>query len=515
MNRQQRGRLPKTRTEPATARRIAHSLALTLVAFFAVALAVVQSTAQGEPAAASDDVATEESATESVSDDPRRVASVVLGEIDSDIGLAESAYLQRLLERARDEDADYILLRLNTFGGRVDAAVAMRDALLDAEAETVVFIDKRAISAGALISYACDVVVMAKGGTIGAATPVTQSAAEMPEAVEEKYLSYFREEMRSTAEANDRDPDIAEAMVDATVEVEEISEAGKLLTLGTKRALELGVADFEAEDFDSIYAQLGIEPQVLGSVERSWSEDLVAFLTSMPVASLLGLAMLVFGYLEIQTPGVGIFGALAFVCAMLLYFSHSLVNLAGSEELIFFGIGVALMLVEMFVIPGFGIAGILGLASIGVSMTLLLMAGDWGDLRIDNPFTLDAVERVGWTFLIGLAVIGLMIRALPKRQIAGITLGSPLSTAEGYASHTDTGPTLLGARGVALSDLRPSGKARIDRQRLDVEAVGEWIPRDAPIEVVRRIEGRIVVRRLDADELDPSPDTAPPDEPAT
>ncbi|MEM9553259.1 MAG: NfeD family protein [Acidobacteriota bacterium] len=433
-------------------------------------------------------------------DDPSR-PTVVLGSIDADIGLAESAYLVRLLEEADTVSADLVILRLNTFGGRVDAAVAMRDAMLDASQKTVVFIDKRAISAGALISLAADVIVMTAGGTIGAATPVQSAPGqELPEAVEEKYLSYFREEMRSTAEAKGRDPDLAEAMVDASVEVADVSEEGKLLTLGTRRALELGLIDLEAESLDEIYSWLEIEPTIAGSVDRSWSEDLVAFLTSAPVVSLLALGMFLLGYLELQTPGVGVFGAGALVCALLLYFSHSLVNLAGSEELIFFGIGVVLMLVEMLVLPGFGIAGFLGLASIGTSLVLLLLAGDWSDVRFDNPFTMDAVERVGWVFLLSLGLMALLIRWMPQRKIAGITLASPLSTEEGYASHRDPEPGLLGVRGVALTALRPTGKARLDGRRVDVEAVGEWIDKGAPVEVTRQVEGRVVVRLVEPEE---------------
>ncbi|MEO1088881.1 MAG: hypothetical protein AAFY88_32030, partial [Acidobacteriota bacterium] len=178
-------------------------------------------------------------------------AKVHYGRIDGEINLSTSAFVKRLINEAESAGAEVLFLDLNTFGGRVDAAVAIRDALLDAPMKTVVYINKRAISAGALISYACDTIAISSGGTIGAAMPVTGNGEEIPASVQEKYLSYFREEMRATAEAKGRDPDIAEAMVDSDKVVEDVSEEGKLLTLGTNDAVRLGVADFEAKDIDA------------------------------------------------------------------------------------------------------------------------------------------------------------------------------------------------------------------------------------------------------------------------
>ncbi|MCG8454684.1 MAG: hypothetical protein MI919_00275 [Holophagales bacterium] len=326
---------------------------------------------------------------------------VLYGRIDDDIDLAESAYLGRLLDEAESRKVDTVLIELNTFGGRVDAAVAMRDALLDTELETVIWINKRAISAGALISLACHRIAIAPGGTMGAATPVTSSPSqELPEPVQEKYLSYFRQEMRVTAEAHGRDGDIAEALVDSDVEVEGISEKGKLLTLNTRTALETGMADFEAADLDAVLAGIGAGADGLVRFERSWSEDLVGFLTSAGVASLLVFAMMIFAYLEIQTPGFGLFGGIALACFAILYFSHYLVNLAGHEELILVVIGLALLAVEIFVIPGTGIFAVLGATAVLAATVMVLMAGDWSDFTIENPFTLDAARQVAFTLVV-------------------------------------------------------------------------------------------------------------------
>ncbi|MEM1204276.1 MAG: NfeD family protein [Acidobacteriota bacterium] len=423
--------------------------------------------------------------------------TVVYGKIDGEINLAESAYVTRLLDRARLEEADVLLLELNTFGGRVDAAVAIRDALLDAEPETVVFINKRAISAGALISLACDKIAISPGSTIGAATPVTQSPGqEVPAAVEEKYLSYFRQELRVTAETKGRNGDIAEAMVDADMEIEGIIDEGKLLTLTTLTALEYGMADFEAKTTEDVLVGVGAAGVDMATVDRSWSETLVAFLTSAPIASLLLLGMMVGGYLEFQTPGFGIFGGVAILCFLLLYFSHYLVNLAGHEELLLFAIGVLLLVVEMFVFPGFGVAGVLGAAAVFSSMVMLLMAGDWGDLSLENPFTYDALSQISMVTLLAFGAMLLALRFLPHTPLGGgILLSQDLAVEEGYASHDAAPADLLGQEGTALSELRPSGKARIDGQRMDVETEGDWIEKGTAVKVVSKTEGRVVVRR--------------------
>ena len=429
---------------------------------------------------------------------------VVYGKIDGEINMAESAFVGRLLDEADRQKADVVLIELNTFGGRVDAAVAIRDAIMDAPQETVIFINKRAISAGALISLACQRIAISPGGTIGAATPVSSTPGqEVPEAVEEKYLSYFRQEMRSTAETRGRDGDIAEAFVDKDKEVENVSEKGKLLTLTTRTALETGMADFEARSLDEVLAEIGGSAASLAPIERSWSESLAAFLTSQAIASLLLLGLMVFGYLEYQTPGFGFFGAAAIACFVLLYFSHYLVNLAGHEELVLFALGVILITVEIFVVPGAAIFATLGALCILGSTILLLMAGDWSDFSFENPFTQDAMELVAFS-LVGSFVAMLAIArffVLPVKgegTRGGLLLQAELSREEGYRSHEDDDEAegWTGLHGRALTPLRPSGKALVAGRRCNVETEGEFVEKGDEIEVLHRVEGRIVVQKV-------------------
>ncbi|MCP4653833.1 MAG: nodulation protein NfeD [bacterium] len=430
---------------------------------------------------------------------PAAARKVLMGKIDGEIGLSESAYVKRLVAEAEAKEADVLLIELNTFGGRVDAAVAIRDALMDAPQHTAVFINRRAISAGALISLACNSIAIASGGTIGAATPIVSAPGqEMPAPVEEKYLSYFREEMRATAEANGRDGDIAEAMVDSDKEVPEVSEKGKLLTLNTRTALQYYIVDVEAESAEDALEKLGLAGTV-ETLDRTWSESLVAFLTSQTVASLLFLAMMVLAYLEYQSPGFGLFGGGAVVCLLVLYFGHYMVNLAGWEEFLLLGLGIALVLVELLVIPGFGVVGILGLVCMGISLVMLLMAGDWSDFTVTNPFTIEAVARIVITAVLGLVTMGLMVRYLPKSDTGLIgrrlVLGAGLKTDAGYRSHATAEDDLVGQTGTVLTPLRPSGKARIGGRRRNVETEGDFIAKGEQIRVLRREPGRIVVRR--------------------
>jgi membrane-bound serine protease (ClpP class) len=450
-------------------------------------------------------LAQEDKPEEAASEASPTAGFVLKGTIDGDIDNVASAYVARLVREAKARNAAALLLELNTFGGRVDSAVAIRDALIELEIPTVVFINKRAISAGALISLACDKIVMSPGGTIGAATPITVTpGAELPEAVSEKYLSYFREEMRSTAEAKGRDADVAEAMVDADKVVEGVSEEGKLLTLTTKKALELNFADFEATSSDEALELLGL-PKETEELVRTWSESLVGFLTSQAIVSLLGVAMMVLAYMEYQTPGFGIFGGSAVACFLILFFSHYLVNLAGWEELLLFVIGMILLMVEIFVLPGFGVAGILGVFFVMASGVLILMAGDWSDFSFSNPFSLDAIQRVLFSALLGFGVLLLLLRLLPKKggSAAGrLILGTSLAGGDALLEATPQGQgePWLGKKGVALSPLKPSGKAKVEGQRLEVATEGEYIEAGEKIQILRRQGSHWVVSRVQGEE---------------
>jgi membrane-bound serine protease (ClpP class) len=295
-----------------------------------------------------------------------------------DLGLAP--FVERTLKEATNAQADAVILDVDTFGGRVDAAVQIRDALLRSKPKTIAFVNKRAISAGALISLAADTIAMADGGTIGAATPVQIGIPGAPaQPVEEKTVSYMRKEFRATAESRKRPPMLAEAMVDADVEVSGVVEKGKLLTLTTEEALELGLADLRAEHLDDLLAQLKLSGAEVHHARESWAESVVRVLTNPIVSSILIAAAMMGIIVEIQTPGFGVPGALGLAGLALFLWGHWLVQLAGWEEVLLIGTGLLLLIAEVFVIPGFGIAGALGIVALlwGLGLSLIGAGATW------------------------------------------------------------------------------------------------------------------------------------------
>jgi membrane-bound serine protease (ClpP class) len=308
--------------------------------------------------------------------------------IDGTIDLGLAPFLSRTIREAQAAGAAAVLLDINTFGGRVDAAVAMRDALLNAPVRTIAFVNQRAISAGALIALACDTLIMTKGGTIGAAAPVLGGAGETQPA-DEKSVSYVRSEFRATAETRNRPPAFAEAMVDADVEIAGVIEKGKLLTLTTSQALEHQVAELTADTLDAALAAAGLPDADVRIARQTWAETLVRFLTHPVVSSLLMTVGLLGLLVEIRTPGFAIPGAIGLLSLGLFFWGHWIVQLAGWGELLLVSIGVLLLALEVFVIPGVTVAGIAGIVALvaGLGMTLVgagACAGEGGGAPRDG-----------------------------------------------------------------------------------------------------------------------------------
>jgi membrane-bound serine protease (ClpP class) len=407
-----------------------------------------------------------------------------------DLGLAP--FIERVLTEATQQGAAAVILDINTFGGRVDAAVIIRDLLINARVMTVAFVNRRAISAGALISLDAEKIVMADAATIGAATPVQMGQPGAPaQPVEEKTVSYVRKEFRATAESRKRPPLIAEAMVDTDVEIPDLIEKGKLLTLTTEEALKHKLADFRADTIEKLLAQLRLENAEVRRASPNWAENLVRILTH-PVASSLLITIGMLGIiLELRTPGFGVPGALGIASLALFFWGHWLVHLAGWEELLLVGSGIFLLALEIFVIPGFGISGILGIAAMlgGLSLSLVGAGATW-------EFTLKAVGRVVFSLLAALIVSLFTLKYLPRLPFGRrLILETDLPTEKGFVSAPESDLGWQGKTGRAVSPLRPAGIADIENHRVDVVSDGEFIETGAPI-IVSRIDGnRIVVRR--------------------
>jgi membrane-bound serine protease (ClpP class) len=427
----------------------------------------------------------------------RPVVYVVPIEGVIDLGLAP--FVERVLDTATRDGAAAVVLEINTFGGRVDAAVIIRDALLRAPVRTIAFVNKRAISAGALIALASEKIVMADGGTIGAATPVEVGAPGGPaKPVAEKTVSYMRKEFRATAESRKRPPRVAEAMVDPDVEIRGVNEKGKLLTLTTDEALKLKVADFRADSLEAVLKAFEIRDADVRRSAPTWAETVVRFLTNPIVSSLLMTIGMLGIIVELRTPGFGLPGALGITSLALFFWGHWLVRLAGWEELLLVGLGLSLLAAEIFVIPGFGVAGVLGLVLIlaGLGLSIVGAGATWDTVGW-------AVGRVAISALLAIAASLALLRVLPRLPVGRrLVLATELPATSGYASSPEGDRRWLGRRGTTTSPLRPAGVATIDGERVDVVSEGEFVEVGRAI-VVTRVDGnRIVVRPAESERSD-------------
>jgi membrane-bound serine protease (ClpP class) len=323
---------------------------------------------------------------------------------------------------------------------------------------------------------------------MGAATPVTGEGQKAPE----KIVSAMRSEMRGLAEARGLDPRIAEAMVDDDVVVEGLVEQGKLLTLTAAEAERVGYAR-QVDDWDAALADLELTGAEEYTPSINWAERVVRFLTHPAFAPLL-LSLGFLGLLvEIKAPGFGLPGAVGVVCLALFFGGHALVGLAGWEEVLLFSAGLILLLIEVFAIPGFGIFGIAGIAAILGSLFMTLT----GPLATAIDYTQASAML---TAVLAIVLVGawILVRTLPgsgRFTRSGVTLGAATTRAEGYLSAA-VRPELLGAEGVATTDLRPAGAGRFGDEFLDVVSEGGWIPAGTPIRVIRAEGYRHVVRAL-------------------
>ncbi len=409
----------------------------------------------------------------------------VSGMIDN----ALAKYIDRALKDAQDAGASAILFEMDTFGGLVEAADHIRIAILDTPLPTIVFVNKNAASAGALIAYANDVIVMAPGSSIGAAAVVDATGAY----ASEKYQSYMRGHMRATAEANGRDPLIAEAMVDDSLSISGVVGAGELLTLTANEAFRLRVADAIFSSSDEIVASLGLADRDQFTHHASGVERLLRFLGSPVVASILMLMMMGGLYFELQTPGVGFPGLMSFFGAALFFAPHYMLGLVQSWEIVVFIIGVLLLFVEVFVIPGFGLAGIVGLIMVIASL-LAALIGNVG-LAFPGGGQIAQAAATLAAALVLLVVLAVSLgKYLPQSQRFGrFVLLPELSSADGFTS-AETDYSLVGIIGKAVTGLRPSGVAELDGRRVDVIAQGTFVEAGTSVEVVDVRGSRVEVR---------------------
>jgi membrane-bound serine protease (ClpP class) len=414
----------------------------------------------------------------------------VTGEIE--LGLAP--YIQRAVKEAAEVGAAALILDIDTPGGRVDAAEIISDALTDSEVPVYSLVNRRAYSAGALIALSTSRIYMRPASVIGAATPVDGTGTKAPE----KIVSAMRSQMRALAEANGLEPEVAAAMVDEDIEIDGVVESGKLLTLTTEEAVEIGYAE-AIEDLDALLVELGQEGATVVTLELNWAERLVRFFSSSVVSPFL-LSLGFLGLLiEIRTPTFGLAGTMGLISLGLFFGSNMIVGLAGLEDVLIVGAGLVLLGIEAFVVPGFGIFGVAGIVAIlaGLYMSLL------GNIPTMPDFTRAAwVLTSSMLLLIGSAWA--LIRTLPgssRLAESGIFLLAKTASAIGYES-AEVRSDLVGKHGTAITDLRPAGTALVGDERIDVVSESEWISAGTPVKVLSAEGYRHIVRSVSEQEAE-------------
>lgn len=402
---------------------------------------------------------------------------IMVVKLDGEVNFGMVARLDAALDRAEKGDHDLLLVEINTLGGLVQNATQIKDRLLTASVPTAALVTGRAWSAGALITIAAEKIAMFPGSSIGAAETRPK---------EEKYISAVREEFAAVAEARDRDPRIAAAMVDADIVIPGIIESGKILSLTAKDALELGFCDYLVSNRQELLEKLGY-PEAAVSVYQPDLKILFIGMVTNPIVAgillLLGLGGLLF---EVVLPGFGASGTIGAIALVLFFSGFLLVGSASWILISLFVLGLILLLVEFLVIPGFGITGIGGLIAIGLSIFL----------SFPNPamaINALAITAVG---LIILVIIGL--RYLPDSKIWISKISLPLVQKKelGYVAPQKR-EELLGKTGKTISILRPAGTALIDGERVDVVSEGGFVNKGRDIVVVKVKGSKVIVREKD------------------
>ena len=398
--------------------------------------------------------------------------------------------------------ADIFLIHMNTYGGTVLDADSIRTRILASRIPVFVFIDNNAASAGALISLACDSIYMRPGASMGASTVVNQTGEAMPD----KYQSYMRSTMRSTAEAHGkdtivsgqdtiirwkRDPKIAEAMVDQRIYVAGISDTGKVLTFTPSEAIENHYCEGMAENIDEVLKKVGVEDYELVEYKPTFLELIIGLLVLPMVSGLLIMGIIGGIYFEMQTPGIGFPLGIAILSAILYFAPLYLEGLAANWEILIFIVGLILIALEIFVIPGFGIAGAVGIVLAFAGLFLSLLGNVNFDFkpvdtsRLTIALTTVVVAIFGG-FLISLYLSNKLFTA-KSGLFKNMALKSVQQTSEGYVSIETSLLQLKGKNGVAKTVLRPSGKVLVDGEIYDAVAETGYIEKDEAI-VVTKIE---------------------------
>lgn len=416
-------------------------------------------------------------------------------DIKDEINPPMTRHVELALAYATETKADLVVIEMNTYGGLVDDAEKIVDKLLKFNKPVWVFINPRAVSAGALISIACDSIYMAPGSNIGAATVVTGDGEKAPD----KYQAHARSVMRSTAEVNKRNPRIAEGMVEENFAIEGVKAEGQVISFTTSEAIKHGFCEGEVTSVEEILKRNNVSNYELYHYELSTVNKIIGFFLDPYISGLLILVIIAGVYFEMQTPGIGFAGAAALVALILYLVPYYLNGIAENWEIITFFIGLALIAVEVFVIPGFGVAGISGIVITIASLVLIMINNNDFDFEFVrmNDILIALASAMGG--LLGSVVLMFVLGAklVDSKFFDRVALADTQQSAKGFTS-TFVKETMTGKKGIAHTVLRPSGKVQIDGNFYDAYSTGEYIEKGEAIEVVSHETTSLRVKKITA-----------------
>jgi membrane-bound serine protease (ClpP class) len=406
---------------------------------------------------------------------------IVVMEIRSEIDVRTNRYVSLALQYAEEQKADVVMVDMDTYGGVLTDAKEIVDQIMHFPKPVWVFINSDAASAGALISIACDSIYMSPGATIGAATVVDGTGQQAPD----KYQSYMRSIMRSTAEENGRDPRIAEGMVDESFAIDSIKQEGQVITFSTTEALKHGFCDARVESLEEILERNGISDYELDRFELGTADKIIEIFINPFISGILILVIIAGIYYEMQAPGIG-FPLAAAVIALVLYLTPYYLNgLADNWEIIALFIGLVLIGVEVFVLPGFGVAGIAGITLTVGSLILIMLDNDFFnfDMVPGSSVMMAVIATVGG--LAGSILLFVLVgsRMTNTHFFQRVALTDTQERSQGYTS-SFIKESMTGKQGVAHTVLRPGGKVLIDGHVYDAITRGEYIEKGQAVEVI-------------------------------
>lgn len=416
-------------------------------------------------------------------------------ELHQDITPMAVRLVDNAITEAMQQKADYIVMSLDSYGGLLDAGDTIHVKLLRCPVPVMVMVTNNAASAGALIALSCDSIYMYPYAKIGAASVVDQNG----NVVDEKFQAYMRGIMRSTAEANHRDPEIAEAMVQGGGGVPGIIDSGKILTFTTSEAILHNYCEGQVTSLIDLLKQAHIDDYQISEYKTTGMDKVMNFFLN-PLLRGLCITFIFLGlYFELQSPGIGLPLIVSIIGALFYFAPLYLEGLASNWEILIFVAGLILIVLEIFVVPGFGITGILGIifSFAGLVLSMLFNTGFNFEMSGTGALT-QSVLIVLCAFIISIAVMFAFFGRFTKSKLfKTISLETAEHASEGYSSTMFSNPeNMLGKTGIAMSDLRPAGKVEIDDNYFDAQSEGDYILKGEKVKVIQVMNSFVVVRKV-------------------